>query len=109
VKVLTVTVCPVAIDVLSRVISAGIAPCIWQTAEPSYILKLAAVPVAAAATDQTLALAIDPADGAANGEAGRAIVHRRPAGSAAAQFAGSAPVNIFNVPEAPIAVAFADS
>ena len=48
--------------------------------------------------------AIAPEDAEAQGEAGRVMVQSRPLGSAAAQFAGSAPEKILRVADEPTVV-----
>jgi hypothetical protein len=75
----------------------------WQTDEPSYIRKDAAVPEALAATDHVPAIVVTAPDVVRNVD-GSVIVHSVPDGSDAAQLAGSAPLNIFSVPDEPIAV-----
>jgi hypothetical protein len=104
VKLVIVTVCPDVILVLFNTRSVVVFPWTWQTGPLSYIRKLAAVPVAEAATVQLPAIVVTPPELVRN-EAGSGIVASKPVGSAAAQFAGSAPLNIFSVaPAAPIVV-----
>jgi hypothetical protein len=61
------------------------------------------VPVPLAATLQVPAIVVTPAAEVRN-VAGRVIVASSPEGSAAAQLAGSAPLKIFSVPDAPTVV-----
>ena len=67
----------------------------------------AAVPEAEAAADHVPVRATAPPDAAAKGEAGSDRVANKPDGSAAAQFAGSAPEKIFIVDVEPRSVLIA--
>ena len=62
----------------------------------------AALPEADAAADHVPASALMPPEAGLIHDAGRLIVHKRPAGSGAAQFAGSDPLNIFKTADDPI-------
>ena len=78
-------------------------PWTWQTDELSYMRKVCAVPVAIAAVLHVPARVVTPPDEVRK-VAGSVIVASRPLGSAEPQLAGSAPLKIFNRPDAPTEV-----
>jgi hypothetical protein len=87
--------------VLLRIRSLVTFPCIWQVPPESYILNDCAVPDADALADHVPAIVVAPADEVRK-ELGRLMVTSVPVGSAAAQFAGSAPLKILRFAPVPM-------
>ncbi len=117
VKPVTVTVLPlvIAAPTASTVISPPEPVNVTEPCAPQVVPSLAysrndwAVPEAVAAADHVPCLALLRPDAAAIQSAGRVMLTKTPAGSAAAQLAGSAPEKIFSTAVVPICVSKASS